>query len=1284
MKTLALLSSMGIVLAASAETSVGDITAAVREAGLTPTCTMTVNGSVPYMDTAEHPAEVGVLFNGLWSQAAESEVTSGMGRIIINKNTGFPASYPLVITYDVPDAFCADAKVVLKGVSFRVGPANASGGAWGDYDTRVVSDVLVEGSNDGVLWGVLNRGAEDVIETESVGTPGETSYQFTDQKLTFADNVASYRHYRITVRKTKAPANSFPLQVSEVLLVGEYGDPIGNAVSCDLTAAVRNEGYAPTSSVTVNGTDVDAAYHTAFNGSWGYYEGSTWKWEQDRLLVAKSTGFPATYPLVITYDVPEAFHPGMDVVVTGVTFRLGAATKGPGDYWGSATNRLPVQVNVAGSPDGTHWEPIHRGVEDEMFYSETRWTDPRHPDKVGSYWYSDKCLVFPNDRSYRHYRISVINTGSPADDYPLQIGEVLLLGSYGTNIPKLPVKRTGDLTEALLEANLQPTVTATINGGPVQSSGTTPVEPSMYFDGVWTFHQRSTTTLSAQRDLISKDKNSFPATYPLVLTYDVPEGFRPDEAVVLKGISFVIGADSAGGKFGDYSTRLPSDVQIEGKNDGDWAVICRLGNAAFTQTDSNWQDASFTQFGNYRQTDRSASFDNWRSYRHYRITVLDTNAPNNSYPLQVGEVRLLCEYGGVEEKPDPVSGDITEAVRKAGFATTITSSHKSTLSAVETLVDGWWSSWADYAAGHTATQRYFVPINNAAEGESVTTANPVVLTMTIPDLFCPGDDVVVTGLTLVLGGSQMANQPDPETRNLWGNARDRVPTSWKLEGSADDGANWFTIAELKNDEYKSANYTIVQHTSSQTGEATDDYMFALDTFYNERSARKYRLTLTGSDSLNKHVNETAYQFCEIQLLGSYGGTYQPPAPQTEEIDVTAAVRAAGDRRTFGGNLAPWSVNWAIEKAFNGTVTGESDDRFISSEETSALRLTDAGACLDYILEDGFARNGDVVATGYRMEAASSHNYAKDRLPCSWEFLGSNDGVTWTLLDKYENFFLWNLETIDGVERYGFTFHFANRQAFRRYRIKVTKLCGEVLNETFAESDKLIQFSEFTILGFVGPRATEEVVVKTDEHPIDNLTQWGSSKTFLGALNYFKPVVTAEQADKWSIACTNMFDFDERNRGLAQDITLPLAFTYEVPADFLGGKDLVITNYELMVRQNYANSDVRRPLSWRFEGWDEAGARWVKLDVRTNFTDWEEGESMVYTETESKKTWYKSFPTARSNGYAFRKYRFVITALNGTVSGSNEFQLSQIYMRGKWGTLIGAPLPERKGLLLQVR
>lgn len=122
----------------------------------------------------------------------------------------------------------------------------------------------------------------------------------------------------------------------------------------------------------------------------------------------------------------------------------------------------------------------------------------------------------------------------------------------------------------------------------------------------------------------------------------------------------------------------------------------------------------------------------------------------------------------------------------------------------------------------------------------------------------------------------------------------------------------------------------------------------------------------------------------------------------------------------------------------------------------------------------------------------------------------------------------------------------------------------------------------------------------------------------------------------------------------------------------------------MVRQKFSCSDIRRPLSWRFEGWDEAGARWVKLDVRTNFTDWVEGESMGYKETEAEKTWYKSFPTAKSNGYAFRKYRFVITALNGTVSGSNEFQLSQIYMRGKWGTLIGAPLPERKGLLFVVK
>ena len=615
----------------------------------------------------------------------------------------------------------------------------------------------------------------------------------------------------------------------------------------DISAAVREAGLTPVVSVTVDGVDAGnkiagnpSGAATAFNGIWDD--------KNDAFLLDSNAGFP-TKPLVISYAVPASFRQTEKVVLREIVFRTGYGASGVGTRWGILTNRQANVVHVWASTDGTEWAKIHAGTAGEIVYEEA--FIPDAPDDK-NFLYGDSTLAISNDRSYRHYRIEVASSKNLGKQ--VIFGEIMLRG----NVEAMPSEFSGDITEAVRELGVAPVCSATVNGADVNTSNTC-------FNGTWGYYEGSTWKWAQDRLLVAKT-TGFPATYPFVVTYAVPDGFYPGKDIVVTGIAFRIGAAQSGPgyKWVDYDTRLPTDVKVEGRNDeGEWQFIVRSKGGKLSYEEQTWADSSHPdKVGLYYYSDKKADFVNWLSYRQYRITVYDTGTPSDNNPLQISEILLLGTCGITIEPPSMQTGDITKAVREIGLETAVsctthTPAEGSGFVGFDAMTDGLLSRY-----GEAGSQRLFI-----ANGEQARTT-PMVMTIDVPEAFYPGGNVVVTGLTFIVGGTRKSDQSDPEVRALYGNAKERLPTSFALEGST-NGIDWFKICQVEG--FDSSGYSVVPHVHSSTGAESDDYMTGTFSFSNRMSARKYRLAVYASDVTTKYPsNNGLYQMSEIQLHGKFG------------------------------------------------------------------------------------------------------------------------------------------------------------------------------------------------------------------------------------------------------------------------------------------------------------------------------------------------------------------------------------------------------------------------------
>ncbi|MBE6383553.1 MAG: hypothetical protein E7049_11165 [Lentisphaerae bacterium] len=415
---------------------------------------------------------------------------------------------------------------------------------------------------------------------------------------------------------------------------------------------------------------------------------------------------------------------------------------------------------------------------------------------------------------------------------------VCIAGNIHAGTPQI-----GDITAAVRDAGFAATWSVTVAGVSAPTLGADANVTA--FDGIWDDNKDAF--------LLKKSECDFP-TSPLVIEYTVPEAFIEGGSVVVYEIVFRTGhgPTGVGTKWDRCDTRRPTIVDVEGSHDGVYWVSLHTGvSGEILYSETTLPDPPAVDKDFYH-ADSKLSFNNEKSFRHYRIYVRSGDN-GNSVPIIFNEIMLLGTYGG-KICPPMQHGDIVAAVREAGYATSVACTHVDAFGALpDILFDGLLSRY-----GETGNQRFLV--KNTEENKS----NPMVVTLDIPLGFVAGGEVVVTGMTFEVGGLKKSGQSDPEVRELWGDARKRMPKSFMLEGS-EDGVEWFEICN--EDNFDVNGYVVVPHRHSTTGVECENYLIENVSFRNKRSARKYKITISGSQD---PTNSYLYQISEIMLHGRYG------------------------------------------------------------------------------------------------------------------------------------------------------------------------------------------------------------------------------------------------------------------------------------------------------------------------------------------------------------------------------------------------------------------------------
>lgn len=592
---------------------------------------------------------------------------------------------------------------------------------------------------------------------------------------------------------------------------------------------------------------------------------------------------------------------------------------------------------------------------------------------------------------------------------------------------------------------------------------------------------------------------------------------------------------------------------------------------------------------------------------------------------------------------EAAAGDITAAIRDVAGLTPTVSIDKSSAGGGGggLLFDGVLSRSGEPKAW--AAQRYLVAVDGS----------PLTMTYAVPESFVPGESVVVTGITFAQGWNQADGSGGGYAGGDDKNPAYRLPGNWALEGSNASGdGGWTPIIAVSG--LTTNDYSLVKYNSA------NDYYGQTFAFANWKSYRRYRITV------NEATASTTYiQMSEIKLHGLYGGTVVQPMPQ--RIDITAAVRDAGDLRTVDTNLEPWDGSYGLEKAFNGSCAADGVERYLSSTNSAIAALADGGAWISYEISDSFGRGADVIATGYTFDTYTGHGHALARMPKAWKFQ-AYDGNGWVTLDEWEDFTMYDTVEVDSVNQYAFTFNFTNNVPYRKYRFLITRQN----NDNLAASQRTIQFSELRIWGYVDAEIGGTDIGLSAEHPID--------LTDVSLNRWFSP--TLSQSGSASIVggtVTNLFNGKTNDRFLLNmDEDAPLVVEYEIPGSFLSGRETLITNYSIVASTTFANCLDRLPRTWKLEGWcaDRIGQEaWHTLDVRTGFDG--------YVTDTAAKTCSASFDLS-ANVTSCRKYRFVFSEIKAPVNGNRQFQVAEIFLAGKWGQGISTPPDPPKGTMVIFR
>ena len=412
--------------------------------------------------------------------------------------------------------------------------------------------------------------------------------------------------------------------------------------------------------------------------------------------------------------------------------------------------------------------------------------------------------------------------------------------------------------------------------------------------------------------------------------------------------------------------------------------------------------------------------------------------------------------------------------------------------------------------------------------------------------------------------------------------------------------------------------------------------------------------------------ERVKSFCFISLLAAVpvlSGAETPESALTR-IDVTAAVREAGDLRTVTANVTPRSEQYALEKAFDGKAAAQTDglfsDYFLGGKDGPVkIAYAAGGVTLEYAIDAGFEPGKDIVIDGYSILSVGAHAF--NRMPGTWQFQAFDEtSASWVTLDERTAYAGWTevKGTDDTPDRADGRFRFVNSKSYRKCRFLITapywKTAGVWTEEEAATNNKgALQISEIQLFGYVADNidgkvntglldltafvresgdefrtVTSNLKALSDGHKLENLFDGtGTTRFFSDYAASVKPAY--EDGGAWI-----EYAFDE-----------PLA----------PSADIIVTGYSIFcsTSSGWAHVLRRMPCDWAFQGYDEAANAWKTLDdggatglgFRFNFT----------------------------NSVSFRKYRLLVTRAfcirNGDNPAENNYgaiQLSEVRLFGYQG------------------
>jgi hypothetical protein len=495
------------------------------------------------------------------------------------------------------------------------------------------------------------------------------------------------------------------------------------------------------------------------------------------------------------FDAAGGSKPSGFVVTpsVGATRVVGLSMQSAND----AQDRDPKIVTLEGSNDdeitsfgsGT-WELIVR-IDDI----------PSWPNVFGdAHRFKTQVFEFNNFKAYKHYRWTVLNTQGPSTCC-MQIAEVELLGSV------LP----GDITQP--------------GDAIIASSANSPGS-----EGVANvIDNKPTKYLNFDTDA------------------DAAGGSKPSGFVVTPSIGRTVVTGITMQSANDAADRDPKVVTLEGSNDeeitafnsGSWERIVELDNipgwATVFGTDNRFKVQTFL-------------FDNFKPYKHYRWTVVQTQGPSTCC-MQIAEVELLGT-GAPQDVTQPGDAIIASSANSPGSE------------GVANVIDNKPTKYLNF--------------DTDADAAGGSKPSGFVVTPSI-------GETTVIGMTM-----QSAND-----------AQDRDPKVVTLEGSNDDqitafnSGTWELIVRLEN-------------ITSWPAVFGDAHRFKTQEFYfsNTKSYKHYRWTVVETQG----PSTCCMQIAEVELLAASAGADCNKARFLVQPVVTPTLE--GQAATFMTLVnGPWPLQW---------------------------------------------------------------------------------------------------------------------------------------------------------------------------------------------------------------------------------------------------------------------------------------------------------------------------------------------------------------------------------------